>query len=125
MIDTSDGLLGDLGHICRASGVGAQLIQESLPLGEALQETAMKQGLDPYDIVLHDSDDYELIITCSSNHVDRIRSLIQALSDVAVTEVGQITEDAGSIKLIRRDGTAHEIFPGGWDHFGLRRQGNV
>jgi len=74
-------------------------------------------GLDPYDLVLKDSDDYELIITCSPDHVDQIYSVVSALSDVAVTEVGRITEVPRQIKLILPDGTWSEITPAGWDHF--------
>jgi thiamine-monophosphate kinase len=40
MIDTSDGFLGDLGHICQESGVGATLIQEQFPISEILRQTA-------------------------------------------------------------------------------------
>ncbi len=117
MIDTSDGFLGDLGHICKESAVGAELIQEKLPISEDLRQAAQKLGQDPYDLVLKDSDDYELIITCSPDHVDQIYSAVSALSDVPVTEVGRITDVARQIKLILPDGTRSEITPAGWDHF--------
>ncbi len=117
MIDTSDGFLGDLGHICKESAVGAELIQEKLPISEDLRQAAQKFGQDPYDLVLKDSNDYELIITCSPDHVDQIYSAVSALSDVPVTEVGRITDVARQIKLILPDGTQNEIKPAGWDHF--------
>ena len=117
MIDTSDGFLGDLGHICQDSGVGAELIQEKLPISEHLLQAAPQLGRDPYDLVLQDSDDYELIITCSADHVDRVCSAIAGLSDVPVTEVGRITNAEDGIKLILPDGTKQGIAPAGWDHF--------
>jgi thiamine-monophosphate kinase len=117
MIDTSDGFLGDLGHICKESAVGAELIQEKLPISEDLRQAAQKLGQDPYDLVLKDSDDYELIITCSPDHVDQICSAVSALSDAPVTEVGRITDVARQIKLILPDGTQSGIKPAGWDHF--------
>lgn len=117
MIDTSDGFIGDLGHICRESGVGALLIQEKLPVSEDLQDTAMELGLDPYGLVLKESDDYELIITCSSDHVDRIRSAVSSISDVPVSEVGTLTDASRGLKLVLFDGTQREIVPAGWDHF--------
>jgi len=117
MIDTSDGFLGDLGHICKESAVGAELIREKLPISEDLRQAAQKLGQDPYDLVLKDSDDYELIITCSPDHVDQICSAVSALSDVSVTEVGRITDVARQIKLILPNGTRSEIIPAGWDHF--------
>ena len=117
MIDTSDGFLGDLGHICKESGVGAELLQEKLPVSRDLLQAAPQLGQDPYNLVLQDSDDYELIITCSADHVDRVCSAIAGLSDVPVTEVGRITDAAGGIKLILPDGTKQGIAPSGWDHF--------
>ena len=125
MIDTSDGFLGDLGHICKESAVGAELIQEKLPISEDLRQAAQKLGQDPYDLVLKDSDDYELIITCSPDHVDQIYSAVSALSDVPVTEVGRITDVARQIKLILPDGTQRGIKPAGWDHFTGSGGGNV
>ena len=117
MIDTSDGLLGDLGHICDESGVGARLIQENLPISSALREAAEQMEHKPIDFVLQDSDDYELIITCPPEHVDGICSLITSLSHIPVTEIGTITEKTDGIKLISYDGIPRDITPSGWDHF--------
>ncbi len=117
MIDTSDGFIGDLGHICQESGVGALLIREKLPVSGDLQKTAKKLEQDPYDLVLKDSDDYELIITCSSDHVDQIKDTVSKISNVPISEVGRITDASDSVKLILPDGTQREIVPAGWDHF--------
>jgi thiamine-monophosphate kinase len=117
MIDTSDGFLGDLGHICQESGVGAELVQERLPISEDLRQVAVELGEDPYDLILKDSDDYELIITCPIDHVERIRSAVAASSDIPITEVGRITDTLGSIKLILPDGNKRDMMPAGWDHF--------
>ena len=57
MIDTSDGFLGDLGHICQESGVGANLNLESIPISEELRNAVLKLGLDPYELALQDSDE--------------------------------------------------------------------
>jgi thiamine-monophosphate kinase len=93
------------------------LIQEKLPVSEDLLQAASQLGRDPHDLFLQDSDDYELIITCSADHVDRVHSAIAGLSDVPVTEVGRITDAADGIKLILPDGTKQGIAPSGWDHF--------
>lgn len=119
MIDTSDGLLGDLGHICKESGVGALLIQENLPLSEDLKKGATQLGLDPYELVLHDSDDYELIITCPPDKVAEIRSTVAKVSHVPVTEVGRITDKVGDIQVILPDGSKRSFSPKGWDHFAI------
>lgn len=117
MIDTSDGLPGDLGHICRESNVGAVLIREQLPISEDMRQAASQLGMNPYEMVLNNSDDYELLITCSPDHVGHICSAIAALSNVPVTEVGRITDTTEGIKLMLPDGTQQEIKPAGWDHF--------
>ncbi|MFC1896458.1 thiamine-phosphate kinase [Thermodesulfobacteriota bacterium] len=117
MIDTSDGFLADLGHICNKSGVGAILVQERFPVGEELREEAMRSDRDPYDLLLQDSDDYELIITCAAEDVGGLRSAVAAVSEVPVSEVGWITEAAEGIRLVLPDGTHREVTPAGWDHF--------
>jgi thiamine-monophosphate kinase len=117
MIDTSDGFLGDLGHICQDSGVGAELIQEKLPISEDLHQAALELQLDPYELFLQNSDDYELIITSRPKNVAKIRTVIASVRDVPVTEVGKISDSVGDIKLILPDGTHRKITPSGWDHF--------
>jgi thiamine-monophosphate kinase len=117
MIDTSDGFLGDLGHICEESGVGAELFKEKFPISEHLREAALRLRGDPYDFFLGDSDDYELIITCRPKDVPRIRSTISQCCPVLVTEVGRITGKAGEIFLLLPEGTKLRVKPSGWDHF--------
>jgi thiamine-monophosphate kinase len=117
MIDTSDGFLGDLGHICEESGVGAELTQERFPASEALRNAAERLGKDPYDLVLGDSDDYELIVTCPPDRVADIRAAVAAVSGVRVSEVGRITDEPGVVHLVLPDGARHRLTRGGWDHF--------
>jgi thiamine-monophosphate kinase len=117
MIDTSDGFLGDLGHICQESGVGALLIQEQFPLSEDLRQGASQLEMDPYELFLQESDDYELIITCSPENVAQIQSTIATVSDVPVTVVGSLTDSAGNLQMTLPDGSRRRIKPEGWDHF--------
>ena len=117
MIDTSDGFLGDLGHICKESGVGAELLKEKLPISEALRQAADQLGQDPYQLFLGDSDDYELIITCDPDHISKIQDLVREVSQVPVTEVGRITGAHREIRLIAPDGKQSKMTPVGWDHF--------
>ena len=117
MIDTSDGFLGDLGHICQNSSAGAVLIQEELPISDNLRQAALELKLDPYELFLQDSDDYELIITSHPKNVAKICTAVASVSDVPVTEVGKISDSVGDIQLILPDGTRRQITPAGWDHF--------
>lgn len=120
MIDTSDGFLGDLGHICEASKVGAVLVKEKLPICDTLRQSVGILHKDPYDFFLGESDDYELIITCRKENVTLISSLA-ARSGVPVplTEVGRIIGQAGEISIVLPDGSRHPVRPSGWDHFRL------
>ncbi len=120
MIDISDGLLGDLGHICEESGVGAELFEEKLPLSSHIINMQLGPGLNIYDLVMGDSDDYELIITCSHENIDRLRSVVAGVSDVPVSEVGSIIEYPKGIRLVSKDGTKRETRPSGWDHFKIK-----
>jgi len=117
MIDTSDGLLGDLGHICMESGVGALLVQEELPVSATLQQTAFIMGCDPLDFVLSDSDDYELLITCAPKHAETVCTLISRSGSTSVKQIGTITSNPNTIELLQPDGTRRPLDPLGWDHF--------
>ena len=68
-------------------------------------------------MVLKDSDDYELIITCPSEHVEKIRTIITSINNDPVTEVGRMTHASEGIKLVCQDETRRNITPSGWDHF--------
>jgi len=117
MIDTSDGLRGDLGHICEESGVGAELYEEALPVSTPLQWAARRRALAPSSLVTRDSDDYELIVTCAPMHVDALKASVARVSAVPVTRIGWITDAAGRLGLVRVDGTRSVLEARGWDHF--------
>ena len=117
MIDTSDGFLQDLGHICEESGTGAELFEERIPVDEAIRKTAAVLGQDPYAFVLGPSDDYELVMTCAPADVALLKSAAAEGPDTAVTEVGRITAGPG-ITLVREDGTRRTADIARWDHFG-------
>jgi len=117
MIDTSDGFLGDLGHICEESGVGALLNQEKFPISDSLREAAKILKKDPPDFFLGDSDDYQLIITCGAKDVERIRSSIALTYEGPVTQVGQVTAPETGLRLLLTDGSEQRLSAKGWDHF--------
>ncbi len=119
MIDTSDGFLGDLGHICEESGVGAELFQEKIPVSEDLREAARRLHRDPDDFFLGESDDYELVITCRPQDLALLRSVVNRCCPVLLTEVGRITGPANEVTLLLLDGTRRPVRPSSWDHFRL------
>ena len=117
MIDTSDGFLGDLGHICEESRVGARLSYERFPVSDRLRSGAHILGKEPQEFFMGESDDYELIITCHRDHVEEIKSAIGHLFSGPVTEVGAITDIQEGLQLVLPDGTEQQLTPSGWDHF--------
>lgn len=115
MADISDGLLGDLGHILKASGVGADI---ELPAIANLMQVS-DQWSCPVDLtmtcVLSGGDDYELVFTASPDHAAQVQAASLA-SGVQVTRIGRITP---SSLLVLRDasGQAIDAHFGSFDHF--------
>ncbi|MGE5841018.1 MAG: thiamine-phosphate kinase [Deltaproteobacteria bacterium] len=117
MIDTSDGFLGDLGHICEKSRVGALLSQDTFPMSAELREAAKLLKREPYEFFIGDSDDYQLIITCRSKDVEAVRLAVGATYKGPVTEVGRLTAPEEGIRVVLADGSERMLSAKGWDHF--------
>ena len=117
MIDTSDGLLGDLGHICVESGVGAVVHEKELPVSPALTQFAQRAGQKPLEYIFKESDDYELLITCPPENATIIRDTIADLSDMPVSKIGVITTQKGRIEIMDSSGNTRLAEGSGWDHF--------
>lgn len=108
-IDVSDGLLADLAHICEASGAGAVIDEERLPLSAALLEVAGRERA--VELALTGGDDYELCFTLAPE-VDAD----DLSADVGVTAIGVMTPEPG-VRL-RRQGRDVPLPAGGYRHFG-------
>lgn len=111
-IDLSDGVVGDLGHVLAASGVGAVVDADALPRSEVLARQPLElQRL----CVLAGGDDYELLFTAPAAARGAVQAAAQA-ARVAATRVGAIQSAAG---LQVHDGTGRRLETGwrGFDHF--------
>ncbi len=111
-LDVSDGLLGDLGHILKASGVGAQIDVDALPVAPALQNLALEHRL---DCLLAGGDDYELLFTADPAARDAVLAAGRT-TDVAVTRIGRIAAAPG-LRLLDARGHRIEAPRRGFDHF--------
>lgn len=108
-LDLSDGLLSDLGHILKASDVGAELQLEQLPLANVLS------CLDKYqrwEKSLTGGDDYELCFTLSEKEWIKVKQQFPHF-----TAIGKITAEEG-LRLVKADGREYKINAKGYDHFG-------
>jgi thiamine-monophosphate kinase len=86
-IDLSDGLIADLGHICEASGVGANIVLDALPISEALSDTI---GLEnTYDLALKGGDDYELLFSVAEDNKVGMETAL-ANTGNKITCIGQL-----------------------------------
>ncbi|HEY4389067.1 MAG TPA: thiamine-phosphate kinase, partial [Ktedonobacteraceae bacterium] len=77
LLDISDGLSGDLVHICERSHVGARVEVAALPFSPSIRTIAAEARHDPLLWTLHGGEDYELLFTVSPEHVQHVRDLIQ------------------------------------------------
>jgi thiamine-monophosphate kinase len=115
MMDLSDGLAGDLRHICLLSQVGALVEAAALPVDAAAREVALALGDDPLSLALTGGDDYELLFTVSPGEVARIQAALAAVGATA-TVIGHMTLAAESIRIQSRDGSITPLASRGWDH---------
>ncbi len=109
MIDVSDGLAQDLGHILKASQVGARLQLEQLPIAPTLQQLTQAQQ---WQYALAGGDDYELCFTISPQNYQQ---LLQQQLDVKITVIGTITNSTGL--TFEKDGKDHLLQFQGYQHF--------
>lgn len=111
-IDVSDGLSADLGHVLRASSVGAELDVSALPMSDALRALEPSTGI---AFQLGGGDDYELCFTAPSTQADRVNAAAAA-AGIRVTRVGRIHTDNG-LRLRMVDGTLRAGEASGYVHF--------
>lgn len=120
MIDISDGLAADLIHILDASGVGATLNLQDIPISSSFSGAVAKGNYflnedDKLRLVLGSGDDYELCFTASSLQTQRVAELFLPFP-CGLHAIGVI-ESLPGLRLKRRDGTLLRMELGGYDHF--------
>ena len=111
-IDVSDGLSRDLALICEASGVGATVDWERLPIVADLERLGLGLGLDPARCALHGGEEFSLLFTARARE-----SEMSELVGRPVYRIGRIEQEHG-VRLLRGGNTA-PLPPLGFDHFGV------
>jgi thiamine-monophosphate kinase len=117
MIDVSDGVIGDLCHICKSSGKGAEIEAASLPVSPAICEAAQGAGADRLEWVLSGGEDYELMFTCSPEAVRGLKQMLLDETGTSCAQIGRITAEIGEVWVRLADGKRIAPSVRGWDHF--------
>ncbi len=101
-LDISDGLVADLGHLCKASGLAATIERESIPLSPAAR-AAIAADSRWWDAILGGGDDYELVFTLAPERVSELKKLSADLN-VALVPIGVLTDPKAEPGVTVRSG---------------------
>jgi thiamine-monophosphate kinase len=111
MIDVSDGLSSDLGHICQQSGTGALIEAGKIPLSLPLRKTAAYLSKPPLQYALSGGEDYELLFTVPPAKIKKLLSL-----GLPAAEIGEITA-ARKMLIVDGRGKTSLLVSSGYNHF--------
>ena len=114
-MDISDGLVQDLGHLCRGGGLGAGIEALLVPLS---LQAAAAVAADPALLTscLTGGDDYELLLAVPESREAALRAVAVACG-VAVTRIGRFVSGAPQVSVRGPDGAPMALAAGGWSHF--------
>lgn len=113
-LDISDGLVADLGHMCEASGVGAEIFSAAVPLSAAAHRTIAAGKIAVGDL-LTAGDDYELIFAIAPKD-ELALSRIARSTGVKITKIGRITRRR-DVVVSDESGKPLVLDRGGYEHF--------
>ena len=114
-MDVSDGLVGDLGKLCAASGVSAEVTVWEVPFSPAAQHVLKKEPL-LGDALLTGGDDYEVLCTVPSEKVEAFRLAVSG-AGVPVSVIGKIVAGDASPRLVDREGRTLSFLHPSYSHF--------
>jgi thiamine-monophosphate kinase len=115
-VDVSDGLAGDLAHLCDASGVGAELERGGFPADPALETAARALGRTTDALRAGPSDDYELLLAVDPAGRERCAA-VALEAGVPLSFVGRVTAAPGAIEWLEPGGARVSVAASGFDHF--------
>jgi thiamine-monophosphate kinase len=98
MIDLSDGLASDLMQLCRASGTGAHIFEDKLPIDDRSYLAATALNLSPITAALNGGEDYELLFTIAQADYDKIKN------HPDITSIGYMVANPATCELVMKSG---------------------
>jgi thiamine-monophosphate kinase len=114
-IDVSDGLVQDLGHVCRASGLGAVVRAAGVPMSPALVRSFPGQAL---ALACAGGEDYQLLLMAAGHTIQQV----QRVSKGPVSIIGEMVADPEHrVRLLDATGQELALDAAGWDHLAPRR----
>jgi thiamine-monophosphate kinase len=116
MLDISDGLSGDLSHLCARSNVGARIELAHLPLSPSIRSVAASISYDAFSWALHGGEDYELLFSVSPGNAQKVIEAVHAATDVPVTPIGTLLPADAGMRLVYSDGHEEVLEVRSWDH---------
>ncbi len=114
MMDLSDGLSSDIGHICQESGVGVVIEGAKVPVSAAAEKMAARDGRTALDHAINDGEDFELLFTCEAADAAALGKLDLG---VPVTVIGRIVAAGEGRVLVDQHSHAAALMPGGYEHW--------
>lgn len=117
LMDVSDGLAGDLQRLIEASGLGIELLSETIPVSKEAKKAAQQGGASALNRALSDGEDFELLFTVpASVAVELLDAWKKRFPDLKLSCIGKVVSERG-VRVLSRSGRFTNLDCHGYDHF--------